>query len=182
LVSFSVFAGLVMDLSAEGKAPPPVSKAVAVLHPSSGSDARGVVIFTEIGNDVRVTVEAKGLTPGKHGFHIHQFGDCSAPDAVSAGPHFNPTDMPHGGPEERNRHVGDLGNITAGEDGIVRENLVDSIIALNGPNSIIGRAVVIHAKQDDLKSQPSGEAGARIACGVIGIAEPLAIRGPETVK
>ena len=111
--------------------------------------------------------EINGLTPGKHGFHIHEKGDCSAADASSAGGHFNPTGMPHGGRRGSQRHLGDLGNITADKSGIARFAFTDGWITLAGVNSIIGHAVVVHAQADDLKSQPSGNAGARVACGVI---------------
>src|SRR5205807_10607182 len=94
-----------------------ITKAVAVLHPTKGNSVEGVITFTKEGNKIRVKGEVRGLTPGKHGFHVHEFGDCSAPDAASAGGHFNPTGMPHAGPDAAKRHVGDLGNIEAGADG-----------------------------------------------------------------
>jgi len=100
------------------------------------------------------------------------FGNCSAPDAASAGDHLNPTRHDHGGPKDKNRHVGDLGNVEAGPDGIVKVSLSDSMISFSGPNSILGRSVVVHANPDDMKSQPAGDSGARLACGVIGVAPP----------
>ena len=148
-----------------------VVRAVAVLHPTQGSSASGEVRFLEVNGGVRVTGEVRGLTPGKHGFHIHELGDCSAPDGTSAGGHYNPMGKPHGGPDSVERHVGDLGNITADMSGKASYDRIDRYLSLNGPYSIIGRAVIIHAGEDDLVSQPTGNAGARVACGVIGIAK-----------
>lgn len=150
----------------------PVTRAIAVLHPTQGNNVRGVVTFTRLVNRVRVVADIEGLTPGQHGFHIHEFGDCSAPDATSAGGHFNPGGAPHAGPEMRERHVGDLGNITADASGKAHLDVVLSLITFHGPNSILGRSVIVHAKADDLKTQPTGDAGGRVACGVIGVANP----------
>lgn len=155
-----------------GVAAADVNEAVAVLHPTEGSNVKGEVHFTETGSGVKVVADVQGLSPGKHGFHIHEYGDCTAPDAKSAGGHFNPFDKPHGGPEDEERHVGDLGNITAGEDGNASYERVDSHLKLSGENSIVGLAVVVHKKEDDFTTQPTGGAGARAACGVIGIAKP----------
>lgn len=162
-------AGSVMSPVAKGAA---VTKAIAVLHPTEGNEVDGKVIFTKDGNgEIRVVADAYGLTLGKHGFHIHEYGNCSAADGTSAGGHFNPDGKAHGGPNTAVRHVGDLGNIEADDQGIARLVLPDSGLALSGSHSIIGRSVIVHAGEDDLKSQPSGNAGARIACGVIGIDE-----------
>lgn len=146
-------------------------KAICVLHPTQGNDVSGTVTFTREGDDVKIVAEIEGLTPGKHGFHIHEFGDCSAPDGTSAGGHFNPENTEHGGPDDEVRHVGDLGNIEASADGTAHLEMTDSMISLHGKHSIIGRATVIHAGEDDLTSQPTGAAGSRLACGVIGIDE-----------
>lgn len=148
-----------------------VKKAVCVLHPTEGNDVHGLVTFTRSGSEIKIVADVEGLTPGKHGFHIHQWGDCSAPDGTSAGGHFNPENTEHGGPADAVRHVGDLGNITAGEDGTAHLEMTDSMIAFSGKHSIIGRGIIVHAGEDDLTSQPTGAAGARVACGVIGIAE-----------
>ena len=113
----------------------------------------------------------EGLPEGEHGFHIHEFGDCSAPDGTSAGGHFNPENNEHGRPGVGTRHIGDLGNMTANESGSARYERLDSLLSLNGQNSIIGRSVVVHANADDFISQPSGAAGERIACGTIGVAK-----------
>ena len=148
------------------------SKAVAVLHPTAGNKVSGTVIFTEVADGVQVRAEITGLTPGSHGFHVHEFGDCSAADASSAGAHFNPTHKPHAGPDSPERHVGDMGNIQADASGKAKLEYVDHQISLtNDERSVIGRSVVVHAKADDLKSQPAGDSGARVACGVIGRAK-----------
>jgi Cu-Zn family superoxide dismutase len=147
-------------------------KAVAVLHPTPGNKVSGTVTFTEVADGVQVRAEISGLTPGNHGFHVHEFGDCSAADATSAGAHFNPMHQPHAGPDASERHVGDMGNIQADSSGKATLEYVDHQISLtNDERSVIGRSVVVHAKADDLKSQPAGDSGARIACGVIGIAK-----------
>lgn len=144
------------------------TKAVAVLESASGSKVKGTVTFTESGDKVRVVADITGLTPGKHGFHIHEFGDCSAPDATSAGAHFNPAGNPHAGHDVAKRHMGDLGNIEADASGKAHLDLTDKEIDLS---EIIGRGVIVHEKADDLKTQPTGDAGGRLACGVIGVAK-----------
>ena len=151
---------------------PGVAKAVAVLHSTEGNKVHGMVTFTQDGDKVKVVAHIEGLTPGKHGFHIHEFGDCSAKDGASAGGHFNPAAMAHGAQNASPRHVGDLGNIEAGADGMAMVDFTDSVLKLDGPSSIIGRGVIVHANADDLKTQPTGNAGGRQACGVIGIAKP----------
>jgi superoxide dismutase, Cu-Zn family len=149
----------------------PRIRAICVLHPTPGNTARGVVTFAEVDGGTRIEAEITGLTPGKHGFHIHDFGDCSAADAASAGGHYNPDSHPHGGPGSAIRHPGDLGNLEADASGNARLVLVEPHPKLRGAHSVIGRAVIVHAKVDDLVTQPTGNAGARVACGVIGIAK-----------
>lgn len=146
-----------------------ITKATAVIHPTKGNRTKGIVHFTQEPSGVRITAEIENMAPGEHGFHIHEFGDCGCDGAVCAGAHFNPTKMPHAGPENPKRHVGDLGNIIANQSGSGSYSFLDSHLALNGPYSIIGRTVIIHEKKDDLTSQPTGDAGARIGCGVIGL-------------
>jgi Cu-Zn family superoxide dismutase len=148
-----------------------VTKAVAVIHPTKDKSATGKVTFTQEKDGIRIVAKITGLTPGKHGFHIHEFGDCGCPDAQCAGAHYNPTNQPHAGPNNAHRHVGDLGNIIANEQGEGTLELLDTQIQFNGQHSIIGRSVIIHAQEDDLMSQPSGNAGDRIGCGNIGIAQ-----------
>ena len=147
------------------------AKAVAVVYPAKDKTVKGIITFTQTENGVKVVAHLEGLTPGQHGFHVHEFGDCSAPDATSAGGHFNPTQMTHGAPTDAARHSGDLGNIVADDNGVGNLEWLDSMMQLSGPQSIIGRAVIVHAKEDDLKTQPTGNAGAREACGVIGVAK-----------
>jgi Cu-Zn family superoxide dismutase len=147
-------------------------KAIAVLKPTEGNKVWGWVTFTKVGDKVKVVGDIEGLTPGKHGFHLHEFGDCSAKDGASAGPHFNPQNGPHAAHESSARHIGDLGNIEAGADGKAHIDLTDSMMKLDGSNSIIGRGVIVHAQADDLKSQPAGNAGGRQACAAIGVAKP----------
>lgn len=149
-----------------------VTKAIAVLHPASSSQVMGTVTFTKVGDGVKVVADVTGLTPGKHGFHIHEFGDCSAPDATSAGGHFNPSNNPHAGHDAEKRHEGDLGNIEADSSGKAHLESTDKMMTMSGAKSIIGRGVIVHEKEDDLKTQPTGNAGGRLACGVIGVAKP----------
>jgi superoxide dismutase, Cu-Zn family len=152
-----------------------VTMAVAVVYGLGENEnkVKGKVTFTQKEDGVEVVAELTGLSPGEHGFHVHEFGDCSMADGKCAGGHFNPTKQPHAGPDDAKRHVGDLGNIKANEDGKATYKRVDKMIALNGANSVIGRSVIVHAKPDDFKTQdPPGNAGARIGCGTIGIADP----------
>jgi Cu-Zn family superoxide dismutase len=149
-----------------------LTKAIAVLHPTAGNTVNGSVTFTKSGDEIKVVADVTGLTPGKHGFHIHEFGDCSSSDGNSAGGHFNPAHKAHGAPEASDRHAGDLGNIDADASGKAHLEWNDKVMKLSGADSIIGRAVIVHEKADDLKTQPTGNAGGRLACGVIGVAKP----------
>ena len=154
----------------EGMMPPggaSITQAVATLSPTEGNKVMGTVTFSQEDNGVRVVADLTGLTEGEHGFHVHENGDCSAPDGSSAGGHFNPTGMPHGGPDSPEHHIGDLGNITADASGKAHLDHVFSFLSLNGTNSIVGHGLIVHGGKDDLTSQPSGAAGARVACGVI---------------
>jgi Cu-Zn family superoxide dismutase len=151
---------------------PEITKAVAELHGTKGNNVKGTVSFTKEENGITIVADIEGLTPGKHGFHIHEYGDCTADDGTSAGGHFNPENVKHGAPTDSVRHVGDLGNITADKDGNAHLEWTDPLLSFTGSHSIIGRAVVVHGGEDDLTSQPSGNAGPRVACGVIGIAKP----------
>ena len=142
--------------------------ATAVMRPASGSQAHGTVKFTQVGTRVRVDAELAALTPGQHGFHLHEKGDCSAPDAASAGAHFNPAGKKHGAPDSKERHAGDLGNLSANEYGKATVTLmVDGISVGKGADGVIGLGVIVHADADDLKTDPTGNSGGRIACGVI---------------
>jgi superoxide dismutase, Cu-Zn family len=154
-----------------------VKQAIAVLHPTEGNQCRGTVQFVEQGDSVKITAQIEGLNPGqKHAFHIHEYGDCSAPDATSAGGHYNPEGHMHGLPDTGapgtgQRHAGDLGNLQADNQGKARLEITVKNISIAGTrNPVIGRGVIVHAKPDD-GGQPVGNAGARIACGVIGVAK-----------
>ncbi|RLM86811.1 superoxide dismutase [Panicum miliaceum] len=167
-------------------------KAVAVL---AGSDVKGTIFFSQEGDGpTTVTGSISGLKPGLHGFHVHALGDTTN-GCMSTGPHFNPAGKEHGAPEDENRHAGDLGNVTVGEDGVANFIITDSQIPLTGPHSIIGRAVVVHADPDDLGkgghelSKSTGNAGGRVACEeslyLVDLLEPytfillLSPRGPH---
>lgn len=137
------------------------------LAPTTGSSVSGWVTFEPMADHVHVKAQVKGLTPGKHGFHIHEKGDCSSGDGKSAGGHFNPAATQHGGPDADPRHAGDLGNLEADAAGVANYDRMDSVIQLTGENAILGRGVIVHASEDDFATQPTGAAGARLACGVI---------------
>ena len=141
---------------------------MATLAATQGNTVKGTVRFTEKDGKTRVVANLTGLKPGKHGFHIHEKGDCSAPDAASAGGHHNPESKKHGSPDDAEHHVGDLGNIEADAKGKARlERTVSFLTLADGPKSINGKGVIVHQAEDDLKTQPTGNAGARVACGVI---------------
>ena len=148
-----------------------VKQAVAVLHSTAGNKCQGTVTFIQDGSKVKVVADIEGLAPGqKHAIHIHQFGDSSAPDGMSAGGHYNPEGHSHALPESEKRHAGDLGNLSADATGKAHyEITVENISVAGLVNPIVGRGVIVHAKVDD-GGQPVGNAGPRIACGVIGIA------------
>lgn len=148
-----------------------IRQAIAVLNATQGNKAKGTVRFTQEGNAVKIVAHVEGLAPGqKHAIHIHEFGDCSSPDANSAGGHYNPEKHEHGLPDKNQRHAGDLGNLQANDSGQAHLELTVNNITLAGnKNPILGRAVIVHAKPDD-GGQPVGNAGARIACGTIGAA------------
>lgn len=148
-----------------------IKSAVAILAATDGNSVTGSVWFAKAEGGLKITAQITGLEPGTHGIHIHQYGDCSSGDGKSAGGHFNPGKVEHGGPEAEVRHIGDLGNIVADANGNAALEIFDSRLAFHGPHSIIGRGLIIHAKADDLVSQPTGAAGVRVACGVIGVAE-----------
>ncbi|WP_269539178.1 superoxide dismutase family protein [Cerasicoccus fimbriatus] len=149
----------------------PITKAIAVMTPTKGNTASGVVTFEKQKDGVKVSGKISGLTPGEHGFHVHQYGDIDSDDGTATGGHYNPLDTEHGGPEMPMHHVGDMGNITADENGVAEFSFVMPKMKLNGPTSIIGRGLIVHGGKDDLTSQPSGAAGPRVGQGVIGVAK-----------
>lgn len=163
----------------DGPPPAPSSRAdraVADISEVDGSGVTGSVEFVDIGDAVEVRFNLSGLSAGEHGFHVHQTGDCG-PDSTgtpagAAGGHFNPLSSEHGAPGAgpANRHAGDLGNIEADAGGNAIGTRVDSVLAFSGPTSIVGKGFIVHGGKDDLESQPSGDAGPRVGCGVIRMA------------
>jgi len=148
---------------------PEAQRASAGLQPTKGNKAAGTVDFYQAGSKVRVVANVSGLTPGReHGFHIHEAGDCSSGDGMSAKGHFNPLGKPHGDPKSGERHAGDMPALTADANGNAKlDTELDIMTVAPGPASIVGRGLIVHADPDDYKTQPTGNAGARLACAVI---------------
>ncbi len=144
------------------------TKATVTLHGLKNSGVSGDLTLNQEAEGVRVKGEVRGLAPNStHGFHIHEHGDCSAADGSSAGGHFAPLGHPHGALADASSHAGDLGNIKANAEGIAEVSLFKQDLTLAGKHGVLGRAVIVHEKADDLHSQPSGAAGSRVACGVL---------------
>jgi len=142
--------------------------ATAMIEGRSGSTLTGTATFVQNGDAVHVTVDVAGAPEGVHAVHLHEKGDCSAPDATSAGGHFNPMHMEHGSPDAPSHHAGDFGNMTVAGDGHGHLELDTTMLTvLPGDRSVAGRAIVVHAKEDDMHTQPTGNAGGRIGCGVV---------------
>ena len=156
------------DVIGSGAKVVPSGVAVATIEPTQGNNCRGTVTFTQVGADVKVVADLTGLTPGQnHAMHVHETGDCSAPDAMSAGGHYNPEGHPHALPPTDPRHAGDLGNVVADAGGKAHYEITVSNMSVNGAlDPVKDRAVIVHAKPDD-GGQPTGNAGGRIGCGVI---------------
>jgi superoxide dismutase, Cu-Zn family len=150
------------SLFAEGE-----GNAHAAIQPLQNSGVAGTVKFIQEKGGTRIIADLNGLKPGPHGFHVHESGDCSSHDGMSAGGHYNPHNKHHGGPDSTERHVGDLGNIVADQDGHAHYDRVDAQVHLRGPHSVIGRSIIVHEDEDDLKTDPAGNAGKRIGCGKI---------------
>lgn len=172
--------------TSEGNAPPPstlpaepttststtstADTAIVTLGGTKDSAVTGELRLTATPAGVLVAGKLMGLTPGtEHGFHVHEHGDCSAPDASSAGNHFNPDNQAHGGPDRTPRHLGDLANLKSNEEGraTVDMNIPGATLRTEGPTNLVGKAFVVHARRDDYRTQPSGDSGGRIACGVV---------------
>lgn len=152
------------------KTKPVVRRSVTAIAVISGNTSEGItgeVRFVRLKKGVRVSGEIYGLTPGKHGFHVHEKGACDRPDFTSAGPHFNPSASKHGSMHSETRHAGDFGNIIADDYGVAKFSFIDYTLSFKGDNSVIGRSVIVHEKEDDLKTDPSGNSGNRIGCGVV---------------
>lgn len=165
---------VVTDARPPGQLP---HSASAKMAPTQGHTATGALAVSADPEGVRITGAIQGLPPdGEFGFHIHERGDCSAPDASSAGEHFNPTSQQHGHPDGQSRHAGDMHNLKSNAEGIAQVELVVKGVSLHdgNPTDVLGKALVVHAQPDDYESQPSGNSGERIACGVITV-------HPETV-
>jgi Cu-Zn family superoxide dismutase len=144
--------------------------ATATLQSAPAHDIAGTVRFEQSGAQVTVIADLTGLPPGEHGIHVHENGDCGHPEFETAGGHFNPSNMPHGAPASGMHHAGDLGNLTATEQGTASYRLSTTDLTLeegDGDRSVVGRALIVHEGADDFAAQPDGAAGARIACGVI---------------
>ena len=152
---------------------PAVIQAIAIIGPASGSIVTGTATFTQSGDQITVLIDIQNATPGLHGVHIHENGDCSAPDGTSAGGHWNPTNVAHGKWGVGEFHLGDLGNITVGDDGTGSFELTTDLweIGTGSDIDVVGKGIIVHADADDFISQPSGNAGARIGCGVIALVE-----------
>ena len=148
-------------------------QANAMIGAASDSGVTGTAVFTQNGDQVTVVIEIQDATPGPHAVHIHAEGDCSSPDGKSAGGHWNPTGVAHGKWGEGEFHLGDIGNITVGDDGMGRITLTTDLweIGTGSDVDVVGKGIIVHAGADDFTSQPSGAAGARIGCGVIVLAE-----------
>ncbi len=176
-IAFGIL-GIAVALAAVTAAAPQagsLTEAIAVISPASGSSCKGTVRFTDTESGMKVVADLEGLTPnGKHGFHVHEFGDCSAPDATSAGSHYDAEGTKHHGkPDDQMnmKHSGDLGNIEADANGKAHYEVTIQGVSIAGPRApIVGRGVIVHAKPDDF-GQPVGNAGGRIGCGVIGVAK-----------
>ncbi len=151
----------------------PAASATATLTGKADSGVTGTVSFSAMAPGVHIEARVEGAPPGVHGFHLHETGDCSAADFSSAGAHFNPSAVEHGGPEYAVHHAGDLGNLEVGADGVGTLSLHSTDLAIaEGPNAVVGRAVVLHENPDDFTTQPTGNAGGRLACGVVTATAP----------
>lgn len=177
----AVSEGEAMTTEAPSQAPPVTaagSSATATLQGASeDTDFSGTVTFTQDGDGVRILADLAGVDkPGKHGFHIHETGECAhgtdGKHFTTAGGHFNPTNAEHACPPTEPRHAGDLGNIEVGANGAGRVEMVTNGLSLSGPDSIVGKAIILHAGEDDCKTQPTGNAGDRLACGVVTTSGP----------
>ena len=164
----TIAAGVVLAACQTTLPPPEALRATAQLQPTKGAKTFGEATFEQVGDKVRVVVFVQSLTPGQqHGLHIHEVGDCSG-DGMGAKDHFNPHGKPHGNPSGSDRHAGDLPALTANKSGRANVQVDMDVITLRpGPANIVGRALIVHAGPDDYKTQPAGNSGARIACGVI---------------
>lgn len=148
---------------------PRVPRGVAELEPTTGNTAIGRVTFVQNGDTVLVSGEVRGLAPNtEHGFHVHEKGDCTSGDGMSAGGHFNPSGQPHGNHADMAHHVGDLPSLKADGAGVARFSFESPGMTVNGGvRDVMGRGLIVHKDPDDYTTQPTGNSGARLACAVI---------------
>ena len=157
-----------MHGSAQTQGAPGPQVAHAVIEGRSGSHLAGHASFISTNDGVRIEVHVTGASPGTHAVHLHDKGDCSAPDALSAGPHFNPTQHAHGSPQADPHHAGDFGNMQVGPDSTGTLELVSKDLTVDpGPKCVVGHSIVVHGGTDDFMTQPSGNSGPRVGCGVV---------------
>lgn len=162
IIALVAFAAGCVSAAQPGKA------AVATLEPTQGNTASGTVNFVQTGDKVVVTARVTGLAPGSHGFHIHEKGDCTSPDGMSAGGHFNPHGKAHGNPSAPDHHAGDMPMLVADSNGVASLTAdLDAVSVGGNAADVIGRSVIVHKDPDDFATQPTGNSGARVACGVI---------------
>lgn len=168
----TVLSAVVVVTACAGFSESPMA-AEALMKPTQGNTTSGVVSFRQQDDKVLVNARIQGLSPGPHGFHIHEKGDCSAPDATSAGGHFNPSSTKHGSPSTAEHHAGDFGNLTADATGAATLAIAvptsQITLSAGSPHSIIGKGLIVHADPDDYTTQPTGNSGKRLACGVISL-------------
>jgi len=153
---------------------PFITEAIVVLLPTENSTVTGIVRFRQTAQGVRIVARVQGLEPNSvHGFHVHEAGDISDPKGLNTGSHFNPGDQPHACSPDAQRHAGDLGNIQSDASGVAMLDIVDDHLPLNQPGVkgqvALGRGLIVHSSPDDCKTQPTGNAGARLAQGVVGV-------------
>jgi Cu-Zn family superoxide dismutase len=169
MAPLALLLGCASSKTSSTAAPAPAGpRATAAIEARSGSTLSGRAVFTQHGDTVHVVVDVVNAPEGVHAVHLHEKGDCSAPDATSAGGHFNPMKMEHGSPDAPTHHAGDFGNMTVGGEGHGHLELDSTMLTVTaGDHSVVGHAVVVHAKEDDMHTQPTGNAGARLGCGVV---------------
>jgi len=158
---------LVIGGCASMGSPPAKTSAIANLEATQGNNVKGTVTFNQEGDLIHVRASFTGLkNNGEHAFHVHEKGDCSSGDGMSAGGHYNPAGKPHG-PQDADHHAGDMPNVKADSYGNASTAFVLKGVSVGGEAGIIGRGLIVHRDPDDYKSQPAGNAGPRIACAVI---------------